>query len=102
VIFSFDEKNMANEHVSKRVIYHGRVQGVGFRYTTRGIAKRFRISGFVRNLSDGTVELLTQGEPDEVCRFLAAVGESLAANISHVEESDATPDAGFTRFEIRH
>ena len=93
---------MAKEPVSKQVLYRGRVQGVGFRYTTRGIEKRFRITGFVRNLIDGTVELLAQGEPDEVCRFLAAVGESLAANISHVEESDATEDAGFTRFEIRH
>ena len=93
---------MADNFQAKRVIYHGRVQGVGFRYTSRGIAKRFDVVGFVRNLNDGTVELLAQGEPEEVDGFLAAVGERLAANIKLADVSAVNPDVALTRFEIRH
>ncbi|MFM8807561.1 MAG: acylphosphatase, partial [Chthoniobacterales bacterium] len=59
-----------------QVFYEGRVQGVGFRYTARRVAAGFDVSGYVRNLSDGRVELLASGEPDEVDGFLASLRES--------------------------
>ena len=86
---------------AKRVIYSGHVQGVGFRWTTQGVARGFAVTGFVRNLRDGTVELLAQGEAGEVDRFLEAVEDRLEANIS---ESAVTPVDGepeLARFEIR-
>jgi acylphosphatase len=92
---------MPDESTAKRVIYHGRVQGVGFRYTTHRIAKQFGVTGFVRNLSDGTVELVVHGEADDVCRFLAAVGDKLEPNIRLAEETDVAVDTEFTRFQIR-
>ena len=86
---------------AKRVIYSGHVQGVGFRWTTRGIAKGFSVTGFVRNLRDGTVELLAQGEVEEVDRFLEAVVDRLAANISEAAVTSVDGEPEFARFEIR-
>ena len=56
--------------IARRVIFEGRVQGVGFRYTTKDIAKGFEVCGTVKNLTDGTVELEVMGERDEVEAFL--------------------------------
>ena len=61
--------------IAKRVIFSGRVQGVGFRYTTREIATGFDVVGAVRNLPDGTVELEIMGETDEVEAYLAEITE---------------------------
>ena len=49
------------DKIAKQVIFKGRVQGVGFRYTTQRAASRCDLTGYVRNLSDGTVEALFQG-----------------------------------------
>lgn len=54
-----------------RVLYSGRVQGVGFRATARAIASGLGLSGWVRNEPDGTVQLEAQGPPDAVEAFLA-------------------------------
>ncbi|MCI0642761.1 MAG: acylphosphatase [Gemmataceae bacterium] len=67
--------------IGKRVCYAGRVQGVGFRYTAQRVAQKFPVAGFVRNLSDGRVELVAQGEPEDVDRFLAAVDSAMAGYI---------------------
>ena len=61
---------------AESVRYEGRVQGVGFRYTAASIARDFRISGLVRNESDGSVYLEASGEEDEVRRFFSAIRNS--------------------------
>lgn len=66
---------------AKRVIFEGRVQGVGFRYTTKDIARGFDVRGWVKNLPDGTVELQVDGNADEVAAFLKEISEE--APISH-------------------
>ncbi len=58
------------------VFYTGRVQGVGFRYTTKTRAAGFDVSGTVRNLDDGRVELIAQGERTELEDFLADIRDS--------------------------
>ena len=86
-----------------QVFYEGRVQGVGFRYSVRQIAKGFDITGSVRNLRDGRVELLVAGEEDEVRAFVEAIWQSeLRAHIrKHFETPLANPPV-FRGFEIRH
>ncbi len=69
----------------REVRYAGRVQGVGFRYTTRGIAARLPVTGLVRNLSDGTVELVVEGSPQDLDRLLAAIAGELGRYIEHVD-----------------
>lgn len=71
-----------------RVIYRGRVQGVGFRATCAAIARRWTLSGFVRNEPDGSVSLEAQGTPSDVDQFLAAVAAHMQANISTAESSE--------------
>ena len=50
------------------IYYSGNVQGVGFRYTVKSIATGFEVTGAVRNLPDGRVELLAEGAPPELAR----------------------------------
>jgi len=54
-------------------IFHGRVQGVGFRYFTKQLAKKYNIKGSVRNKLDGTVELIVNDESDHIDEFLAGI-----------------------------
>jgi acylphosphatase len=85
---------------SRRVLYAGNVQGVGFRYTARRLAGGFPITGFVRNLPDGRVELVAEGSPTELDRFLQAIAAAMQGNIrsSDVEKSVATGQ--YTSFEV--
>tara|TARA_Y100000385_G_scaffold200285_1_gene207367 strand:+ start:428 stop:703 length:276 start_codon:yes stop_codon:yes gene_type:complete len=69
---------------SKRVIFHGRVQGVGFRYATKQLALGFDVVGTVKNLPDRTVQLEVMGDQEEVDEFITEI----------IEESDL---AGFIK-----
>jgi acylphosphatase len=61
--------------IAKRVIFEGRVQGVGFRYTVKDLARGFEVRGWVKNLPDGSVELQVMGEPGEVADFIREITE---------------------------
>jgi acylphosphatase len=71
----------------RRVLYEGRVQGVGFRFTASRLAPRFGVSGYVRNLSDGRVELEAQGDPDRLREFLASIRSEIGSKIHRADES---------------
>jgi len=71
--------------LARQVFYEGRVQGVGFRYTIRQIATGFEISGNIRNLPDGRVELLALGASEEVAAFLQAIRDSSLASFIRKE-----------------
>lgn len=92
---------MNQDFITRRVIYHGRVQGVGFRVATAHIARRFPVAGFVRNLSDGTVELLAHGLADGVHGFLTQVASQFQANILRIEELAVTQEESFQGFTIQ-
>jgi acylphosphatase len=92
----------ATNQQRRAVEYSGRVQGVGFRYTTHAIARRYQVSGYVRNRADGRVELVAEGPPNELEAFLAEVRERFFGNIRD-EQSDVQPVTGeFTGFEVRY
>jgi acylphosphatase len=87
--------------IARQVFYEGRVQGVGFRYTCKSIARGFDVVGTVRNLDDGRVEMQCSGEAEEVEAFLAAIAESdLKAHIKHTTKLPMTPLIGVKGFEI--
>jgi acylphosphatase len=87
--------------IARQVFYEGRVQGVGFRYSTRRIAMGFDITGWVKNRPDGRVELLAAGMPEEVDAFLLAIQESeLASFIRNQTVQVIPPPAGLRGFEI--
>jgi acylphosphatase len=86
--------------VCKRILYSGRVQGVGFRYTTQALAAGYPVAGSVRNLPSGEVELVAEGEADVVEAFLAAVARRMAGYITNRTVQDAAP-SGQRGFHIR-
>lgn len=85
----------------RQVFYEGHVQGVGFRYTCKNVARGYEVVGWVRNLPDGRVELQCSGESGEVEGFLEAIAESeLKAHIRSVTALPIPPLAGVRGFEI--
>ncbi len=65
----------------RHVFFSGRVQGVGFRATCASLSRGFDLTGWVRNLDDGRVELQAQGPPTEIERYLAAIAAHFAGYI---------------------
>ncbi|HVU89107.1 MAG TPA: acylphosphatase [Pirellulales bacterium] len=92
----------SDDHVRRDVLFHGRVQGVGFRYTARHIAARFRVTGYVQNLPDGRVRLVVEGEKAEIDRFLAAVTAEMADNIHGQDQETGAATGEFANFSVRH
>ena len=83
------------------VLYRGTVQGVGFRYTVKEAATGFEVTGTVRNLPDGKVELVAEGTSEELQAFRQAIRDSGLDHFIRNEEvqwSDATDE--FRGFEI--
>ncbi|MDB6127769.1 MAG: acylphosphatase [Verrucomicrobia bacterium] len=91
---------MADVH-HESVLFSGRVQGVGFRYTALQVAKEFEVSGFVRNLSDGRVQLEVEGNPAEVKGFVDALEERMHGYLRKTERTAATRAARFSGFVIQ-
>ncbi len=90
--------------VSRRVIVHGKVQGVGYRAFVEDEAQRLGLGGWVRNRPDGTVEAVFVGEAQAVEATLAACRQGPRfARVTSVEASDAGPDAAAEpgRFTVR-
>jgi acylphosphatase len=87
--------------MAKLVYYSGRVQGVGFRATAATIARRYPVRGWVRNLSDGRVELLAEGDAESVELLLADIRERMADCISNEEIHEREPDGSLVGFRIR-
>ena len=83
------------------VFYSGRVQGVGFRYTVKALTPGFEVTGTVRNLDDGRVEMIAEGEREELDAFRQAIRESgLGGLIQREEEAFAPAAGGFRGFDI--
>ncbi|HPD45793.1 MAG TPA: acylphosphatase [Anaerohalosphaeraceae bacterium] len=87
---------------AKHVIFSGRVQGVGFRYTCHRIANCYDLTGFVRNLPDGSVELLVQGHPDDVEDCLTDIRESFSGYIRDTQISEVPVNPPHTDFRIAY
>lgn len=91
------------------VYFSGHVQGVGFRYTARQVARAYRVSGFVENLDDGRVLLVAEGEEPELDRFLADLGDQMGRFIKERKiargtatgEFASAADTGIDQFTIR-
>lgn len=83
------------------ILFTGRVQGVGFRATTKHIANQFAVTGWVRNEPDGSVRLVAEGERAELDRFLAEISMKLGRNIINAARDDQPARGEFAHFEIR-
>lgn len=90
------ETPKTSEMVRRTVHFAGRVQGVGFRYTTSHLAQRHNVAGYVQNLPDGGVRLVVEGEPTEVDRFIDAVSDAMSRHVHdrQIEQGPATGEFG--------
>jgi acylphosphatase len=86
--------------VRRRVVAHGRVQGVFFRDSTREEAERREVAGWVRNKDNGTVEAVFEGDPDMVDAMIWFVRDGPgSADVDRVEVDEEEPE-GLKRFEV--
>jgi acylphosphatase len=90
---------MAQMRVARRFLVSGRVQGVGFRYFTQDIARREGLTGLVRNLHDGRVEIVAEGDAAAVDRLEHAIRQGPPhARVEHVEVDALAPTASYVGF----
>jgi len=83
------------------VYYSGRVQGVGFRYCVRVLSAGFEVVGTVRNLVDGRVEMVAEGQREELDAFCVAIRESDVGSFVRGEQASwAAASGGLRGFEI--
>jgi len=88
--------------IARQIFYTGRVQGVGFRFSVKQLAKGFEVTGWVRNLPDGRVELQVMGEEEEVKEFLQELQDShLGGFIREKEQHTISPLENCPGFSIR-
>ena len=86
--------------IAKHIIFKGSVQGVGFRYTSQRTANRHQLTGYVKNLPDGTVEMLAQGQPEDVEDCINDIQNSFGNYIRQTQINEVPPDPRYTSFNI--
>lgn len=84
------------------IFFSGRVQGVGFRFTTQRFALKYKIKGWVRNCHDGKVELLAQANADKLGLFLICLRESFEGYIMDEEIQWQDADSSLKDFSVRY
>ena len=88
--------------IAKHIIFQGRVQGVGFRYTSLRIAAGYELTGFIRNLPDGTVEMLAQGMEKEIDNCLRDIQEYFGGHIGDCATKEIPFNPRHTDFRISY
>jgi acylphosphatase len=87
--------------VARRYLVSGRVQGVGFRYFTQDVANREGLTGRVRNLPDGRLEVVAEGDTESLQRLEAALWRGPShARVEHVEVESTTPTGQHAGFVV--
>lgn len=85
-----------------RAVVTGRVQGVGFRYSTQAMGQQLGLAGWVRNQPDGSVAVLAQGPAEAVARFLTYLDQGpRSARVVSVDIVTAEPDSALNSFEVQ-
>ena len=83
-------------------LFSGRVQGVGFRYTVHNLAMPHNIRGYVRNLPDGRVELVMEGNEQDMDCLVESIRRKMSQFIKRVDTQVGPASGAFTGFAIKH
>lgn len=86
----------------REAYFRGMVQGVGFRYTTRRIAARYEVTGYVQNLPDGRVLLVAEGSSAELDRLINAVRAEMESYIDDIEINSRPATGQYQGFDVRY
>jgi acylphosphatase len=87
-------------NIARHIVFSGRVQGVGFRFTALNIASQCGLTGYVRNLPDGTVEMLTQGQQQSIDDCVRDIRDSFPGCIRDVVMTDVAVSNQYKDFRI--
>lgn len=88
--------------IRRTVHFSGRVQGVGFRYTTCSISARYAVTGYVRNLPDGRVEAVIEGRTAEITRFVDSIADRMQGCIGEIVSNESPATGEFQQFDVRY
>ena len=88
------------EQIAERIIFKGRVQGVGFRFTTRRIVQRYDLTGYVKNLPDGSVEALLQGTDADIQTCMVDIQDAFDGYIREIKTNDQPVNPQYHDFRI--
>jgi acylphosphatase len=86
--------------IARHIIFTGRVQGVGFRFTARRAAERRQLTGFVRNMPNGSVEMLAQGRPGDVDDCIQDIKGYFSGYIKETSIRVIPSDTTYADFQI--
>lgn len=86
--------------VAKRITFTGRVQGVGFRFTAYHIANRNHLTGQVRNMPDGSVEMIACGGQENIDTCIKELKEAFPGGIAEVKTEGITQGKKYNEFKI--
>jgi acylphosphatase len=88
-------------NVRREVLFSGQVQGVGFRYTVMRLAVNLEVTGFVRNMPDGRVQLVAEGASGEINRLLDGIRAAMGGYIRNEETIESSATGEFRGFGVR-
>lgn len=90
-----------SEIIRRHMIIHGRVQGVGFRYRARYAAQGLRVTGWVRNEWDGTVEMEAQGTVEQINEMLRVINSGTYISMEGIDSREVPVDMEERGFHVR-
>jgi acylphosphatase len=93
----------SSERTARRFFIRGRVQGVGFRYFAEYTAQTLGVSGYVRNLADGRVEVYAIGTSEQLAQYEGRLAEGPRwADVASIDSREENIDAGVSGFSVRY
>lgn len=96
-----DPPRLPEGTVRRHYFICGQVQGVGFRYRAKYAAQTMGLTGWVENMSDGSVEMEVQGLPEQIDKMLPMIQSSDYIHITDLRQMDCTPDPWARGFSVR-
>lgn len=92
---------MERKIIRRRILFYGRVQGVGFRYRARYVAESLRLTGWVRNEEDGTVTMEVQGDEASIDRMLQMLQQDRYIDIVDMDIKNLVTQENERNFEVK-
>ena len=83
-----------------KILISGEVQGVGMRYTGKKKAEELGLTGYIRNLQDGRVEIALKAEPEKIDKFIDWLKKNSPGRVEKIKQTDFQADRPFPGFEI--
>jgi acylphosphatase len=87
---------------AKHIIFIGHVQGVGFRYSAQRIAKEYQLTGWVKNLPDGSVEMFAQGQPQDIDNCISEIQASFTGYVRETKINELPYNPRYISFIITY